>query len=57
MDKVIVTEGLGADHMFLPHYLSNCEGRLACIADLQVVHVDGQDHSHRRLRGRLCVSD
>ena len=42
--------------MFLPHCLSNCEGRLACIADLQVVHADGQDHSHQRLRGRLCIS-
>ena len=51
MDKVIVTEGLGADYMFLPHCLSSYEGGLACIADLQVVHVDGQDNSHRRLRG------
>ena len=42
--------------MFLPHCLSNYESRLACIADLQVVHADGQDHSHQRLRGRLCVS-
>ena len=42
--------------MFLPNCLSNSEDRLACIADLQVVHVDGQDHSHQRLRGRLCIS-
>ena len=42
--------------MFLPHCLSNSEDRLACIADLQVVHADGQDHSHQRLRGRLCIS-
>ena len=42
--------------MFLPHCLSNYEGSFACIADLQVVHVDGQDHSHQRLRGRLCIS-
>ena len=42
--------------MFLPNCLSNSEDRLACIADLQVVHVDGQDHSQQRLRGRLCIS-
>ena len=23
----------------------------------QVIHTDGQGHSHRRFRGRLCVSD
>ena len=55
MDKVIVTEGLGPT-TFLPHCLLNYEGGFACIADLQVVHVDGQDRSHRRLRGRLCIS-
>ena len=42
--------------MFLPHCLSNSEDRLACIADLEVVHADGQDHSHQSLRGRLCIS-
>ena len=42
--------------MFLPNCLSNSEDRLACIADLQVVHADRQDHSHQRLGGRLCIS-